>query len=162
MNLEKCIRKAFTSLVLLLATSGMIKAQDYSSSIGLRGGSGYGVTAKHFIKDGVALEGILNSRWSGFNITGLYEWHTEAFNTSGLYWFYGAGAHIGFWDGDNVPWLNDSAAYTIIGLDLIGGIEYKLQELPITISLDWKPAINLVGSTGFWGDNGAFSVRYTF
>ena len=34
----------------------------------------------------------------------------------------------------------------------------------LNISLDWKPAINLVGAgdSFFWGDNGALSVRYIF
>tara|TARA_R110002096_G_scaffold115365_2_gene249793 strand:+ start:176 stop:664 length:489 start_codon:yes stop_codon:yes gene_type:complete len=162
MSIVKPIFKISFGFLFLLISSFGLKAQNYNTAIGLRGGTGLGISAKHFIQNDIALEGILNTRYSGFNFTGLYEWHKPAFNTEGFNWFYGLGAHIGFWDGDKIPWINDNEAYTIIGVDAIGGLEYKIQNLPIAISLDWKPAINLIGYTGFWGDNAAFSIRYCF
>lgn len=59
-------------------------AQDYNTGIGLRGGFTNGLTVKHFISEKAALEGILASRWSGFEITGLYEIHNRAFDTDRL------------------------------------------------------------------------------
>jgi hypothetical protein len=41
-------------------------------------------------------------------------------------------------------------------------LEYNFKEIPFNLSLDWKPALNLVGSSGFWGDGGAISIRYIF
>jgi len=32
----------------------------------------------------------------------------------------------------------------------------------VNIGLDWKPMLNLIGHTGFWGDGAAISVRYVF
>ena len=84
-----------------------------------------------------------------------------AFGVDHLNWYYGGGAHIGFWNG-NSSWGERDRAYTIIGIDGIIGIEYNFTEAPINIGLDWKPAINLTGYTGFWGDGGALSVRYIF
>jgi hypothetical protein len=52
--------------------------------------------------------------------------------------------------------------YTVIGIDGILGIEYNFEEVPINIGVDWKPAFNLTGYSGFWGDGGALSIRYIF
>ena len=57
---------------------------------------------------------------------------------------------------------NDNDNYTVIGIDGIIAIEYNFKEIPINISADWKPALNLVEHTRFWGDNGAISVRFIF
>lgn len=152
----------------ILATSILIlsvfaaNAQSYDTGIGLRGGPYNGLTIKHFVGEQTAVEGILTTRWGGFNITGLYEMHKIAFDTPGLYWFYGFGAHIGFWDGDNNPWFNDNENYTVFGIDGIIGMEYVFEDIPFTIGLDWKPAINLAGNSNFLADGGALSLRYIF
>lgn len=138
------------------------KSQDYNTGIGLRGGWGTGLTVKHFLGDKAAVEGILDSRWRGFSLTGLYEIHNTAFDIDRLNWYYGFGGHIGFWNGKNVGWADDNNNYTIIGIDGILGIEYNFDFIPINLSIDWKPALNLAGSSGFWGDGGAISIRYIF
>ena len=79
-----------------LSLSSMGFAQDYTTGIGIRGGYFNGLTVKHFVSDQAALEGIFTSRWRGFQVTGLYEIHNQAFNTPRLNWYYGFGAHIGF------------------------------------------------------------------
>ncbi len=139
-----------------------LSAQNYNTGIGLRGGLAQGVTLQHFLgRTNNAVEGILAIRWSGTFITGLYEIHDDPFKVSGLQWFYGFGAHIGFWDEGNVPWEDEAKSITAIGVDGILGLEYTFEEIPINISLDWKPAINLVGG-GYWADGFALSVRYVF
>ncbi len=138
------------------------KSQDYNTGIGLRGGWGTGLTVKHFLGDKAAVEGILDSRWRGFSLTGLYEIHNTAFDIDRLNWYYGFGGHIGFWNGKNVGWADDNNNYTVIGIDGILGIEYNFDFIPINLSIDWKPALNLAGSSGFWGDGGAISIRYIF
>ena len=156
------MRKIILTSILAMSILTMVSAQDYNTGVGLRAGLSQGLTLKHFIGDKAALEGILSTRWQGFDITGLYEIHNEAFEVEHLNWYYGGGAHIGFWDGDNVSWGDPGSTYTIIGIDGILGIEYNFTEAPINISLDWKPAINIIGNSNFWGDGGAISIRYIF
>jgi hypothetical protein len=50
----------------------------------------------------------------------------------------------------------------VVGIDGIIGMEYNIEEIPFNISLDWKPGFNILGHTGFWGDELALSVRYIF
>lgn len=137
-------------------------SQDYLNSVGVRGGLSSGLTFKRFLSTTDAAEGILTMRWGGFNVTGLYERHTDPFDVDRLYFVYGAGAHIGFWDGDYNPWFDDNNSYTVLGIDGIVGLEYVLREIPFNVSLDWKPGFNLIGSTNFWGDELALSFRYIF
>ena len=152
---------AFVLFVFVVVNAG---AQDYGTGIGFRGGLSNGLTVKHFITDNAALEGILATRWEGFNITGLYEIHNNAFDTPRLNWYYGFGGHIGFWDSyPNHPWFKDNpGSHTVIGIDGIIGLEYNIDAVPINISLDWKPGFNLIGYSGFWSDELAFSVRFIF
>jgi hypothetical protein len=156
------MRKIVLTLLLLVSIVVLVSAQDYKTGVGLRAGLSYGLTLKHFVSEKAAFEGLLQSRWSGFDITGLYEIHAQAFEVEKLRWYYGGGAHIGFWNGNYVSWGTPGTSYTLIGIDGILGIEYSFSEAPINIGLDWKPAINLTGYTGFWGDGGALSIRYIF
>lgn len=155
------MKKILFFLLLGLSISSTSFAQDYRTAIGFRGGLFNGLSIKHFIGSKAALEGIVSSRWRGLQVTGLYEIHNVAFQTRGLNWYYGAGAHVGFWDGNRTNWGNKDERYTVVGLDGILGLEYNFREVPINISLDWKPAWNISGYQGFWGDGAAFSIRYT-
>jgi len=157
------MKRILIVIIIMMCSVVSSTAQDYTTGIGVRGGFSNGLTIKHFISERAAIEGIISSRWKGFNITGLYEIHQQAFDVAHLNWYYGAGGHIGFWKGKDVSWGdNRDDDYTVIGIDGILGIEYNFQEIPINISLDWKPTMNIIGYSGFWGDGGAFSVRYIF
>lgn len=157
------MKKIFLSLILLsFVWFGALQAQDYGTGIGIRGGPAQGVTIKHFISSTNALEGIVSTRWQGWAITGLYEIHAEPFNIRELKVFYGAGAHIGWWYNPDAPWADAGSEYTIVGIDAVLGLEYSFDEIPISISIDWKPAFNFIGITGGWFDGGGISVRYIF
>jgi hypothetical protein len=156
------MKKLLFTLFIVTSLSALTQAQDYNTGIGLRGGWASGLTVKHFLSGKSAVEGILDSRWKGFSVTGLYEIHQQAFDVSRLNWYYGVGGHIGFWNGENVSWADNHNNYTIVGIDGILGLEYNFKEIPFNLSIDWKPAFNLAGYSGFWGDGGAISLRYIF
>jgi hypothetical protein len=157
------MKKVVLTIAILISITFTLKAQNYYTGVGLRGGLSNGITVKHFVSETNAVEGIIASRWGGVLITGLFEFENE-FNTPGLTWFYGAGGHVGIW---NTPknaswWVDGDVSSPIVGVDGIIGIEYTFDSVPISLSVDWKPAINLIGYTGAWADSGAFSIRYVF
>jgi len=154
------MKKFLLSLTLCVSSILYINAQDYENSLGLRAGLSTGISFKHFFSSTDAAEGILSMRYGGFCITGLYERHQSAFKTDGLYFYYGGGAHLGFYDSH--PWKDPDDSVTLIGIDGIIGLEYIFEEIPFNISLDWKPAINLGGYTNFLADELALSFRYIF
>ncbi|MDP4223560.1 MAG: hypothetical protein Q8868_09630 [Bacteroidota bacterium] len=145
-------------LFLTLSSSG----QDYNTGVGLRLGFYNGLAVKHFLGDRSAVEGILVTRWRGFELTGLYEMHNQAFDIERLRWYFGGGGHIGFWNGDNTPWGERATNYTLAGIDGVLGIEYSFREVPINVGLDWKPEVNFTGYSVFWPEGGALSIRYIF
>jgi len=142
-----------TIAVLFTAVAG---AQDYRNGIGLRAGFNQGLTFKHFMSGKSAFEGLLAYRWAGFEITGLFEVHNTAFDVDRLNWYFGGGAHIGFYGTSY-----DGGEGTFVGIDGILGLEYNFREVPINISLDWKPAFDF-GYSHFFADGGALSLRYIF
>ncbi|MGE4586075.1 MAG: hypothetical protein AB7D05_01900, partial [Mangrovibacterium sp.] len=158
------MKKIMLAMALVIAVGFQGKAQDYDTGIGLRAGSFSGLTVKHFLSQSHAVEGILSSRWEGIDLAGLYEYHQPAFNTPGLNWYCGVGAHIGFWDGDHSHWDYDDDNRAILGINGIIGIEYNFAEAPINLSIDWMPVLNITDKDGddFWADGIALSIRYIF
>jgi hypothetical protein len=150
------MKKIILTFSLAVCFIAFANAQDYKTALGLRAGWNQGLTIKHFISGKSALEGLLAWHYSGFEITGLYEVHNRAFDVERLNWYYGGGAHIGFYGNSY-----DGGSGTFIGLDGILGLEYNFNDLPINISLDWKPAFDF-GYSHFFGDGGALSIRYCF
>lgn len=153
--------KRILILLIFLLAGTTVFSQDYKTSLGVRGAFTSGITVKHFIEENIALEGILSGGIWGGTITGLYEIHTRAFDVDRLYWYYGGGAHIAQWN-DDFPNVDTDGRRVVLGLDGIIGLEYYIEEIPFTISADWKPVFNLTGYPGFWGYGGAISIRYTF
>lgn len=154
------MKKLLITSLLVLIVSVVGYSQAYRTGIGVRLGNSNGVTVKHFISNQGALEGILSTRWGGFNFTGMYEHQYQIGSVQNFYWFIGAGGHAGVWDGDPNPWFEDNNDHVVIGADGIIGMEYTLKNAPLNFGLDWKPSINLIEDTGFWGDEFGLSVRF--
>ena len=149
---------------LFLAITSTISAQNYRTGIGARVGFFNGITVKHFVSPNNAVEGILNFRWDGVIVTGLYEWQNPLPNARGFDYFLGLGGHIGIfddyeWDDDDDDFDRDDRS-TIVGVDLILGVEYTFPQAPFTIGLDYKPAFNLIGDNRIWADGLALSLRF--
>ncbi|MCC2547769.1 hypothetical protein LJY25_15055 [Hymenobacter sp. BT175] len=169
------------------SSGGGGSASGYNTGIGLRGG-GYssGLTIKHFLsgKNGVAFEALVTTEYKarGARVTLLGEKHKSLAGIKGLQFYYGAGFHAGSYQGryyfeDERFYYNgrkgdvyiirrdyryDENRYIAFGADLIGGIEYKLEDLPFAVSLDYKPFFEVFnGYTGFYND-AAVSLRFVF
>ena len=148
----------------------------YKTGIGLRLGYEAGLTVKHFIGNN-AIEGILSRGWGygGFRLTGLYEFQKPITSTEGLSWYIGFGAHIGAYNGNyygysaynggyydkHGNWHPDGyrRSYMVLGVDGILGLEYVFPDAPLSLSLDIKPYVDLIGYGSHFID-GALSVRY--
>jgi hypothetical protein len=146
---------------IIAALSAATYGQDYKTAIGLRlGWPSNGITVKHFLNETNALEGILATSHNGFVITGLFENEHWTGEYPGLNWYWGFGAHIGVWDSN--PYLDDYDGNGVIGADFVLGLEYTFDDIPLNLSLDLMPSINLIGYTGWGGINSGLSVRYIF
>lgn len=150
-------------LTALFITAGVAKAQDetpassdYVNAVGIKFYP-TGVTFKHFISSGKALEGIGYFFNYGARVTGLYEIHKDIPSLEGLKWYIGPGAHVGFY---NSKYGGGSA----LGVDGVIGLDYKVSSIPVNLSLDWQPSIEFGSgfNNGFNGSWGGLAIRYTF
>ncbi|WP_400192141.1 hypothetical protein [Hymenobacter sp. B81] len=158
----------------------------YQTGIGLRGG-GYasGLTVKHFMggKNNVAIEGLLTTEYyaKGARLTVLLEKHFPLLpEVKNLQWYVGGGMHLGAYRRYNyytvgyrlrgkkhkdyyyVQYYGDDKLYPVFGADLVLGLEYKIDDLPLTVGVDYKPYFDIYdGASGLYND-AALNVRFTF
>ncbi len=156
----------YTTVLFLLSVTvfSQENVSPYKISGGIRMGFTSGLSAKYFLNDKIALEGIAGIRYfHGSGFTGLVEAHyPNVFDVENLYAYIGGGAHAGFffWYNANGYWKNNAPnAPFFVGVDIIGGLEYKLPEYPLTLSFDLKPQLDVFG---FYPDiaGGGLTLRY--
>jgi len=155
------MKKSFVIVLFVLFFGHTLNAQDYKTSLGLRAGYPYGLTVKHFLNSHNAVEGMLASNYGGFVATILLENEHWTGIYPGFNWYWGLGAHIGFWDSGANRYIG-SYTGAVLGIDGILGLEYTFDEIPLNLSVDIIPGINILGSRGWGGPNGALSIRYVF
>ena len=149
------MRTTLTLVLIVLASAFFTaSAQDYRVAIGVRLSNATptlsnSITVKYNMNQKSAIEGLL-SFGSRFGIGALYEVNNLT-TVQGLNWFFGGGAYIGFEKGD-----------TYLGPTGIIGLDYKFPNIPLNLSLDWKPELDLIPAINFVPDAFGFSARFTF
>ncbi len=135
-------------------------------ALGLRGSpDGGGANLRVFLGNIVCVEGQVNVSGgtpggSGKSTTGvgLVEFnvplYTPAFRT-----FLGAGLHYGSWE----RYENSGYTQKLFGYDLIMGLEYTFHSIPLSVSLDFKPAFSDVSGVTYFPNNSVgLGIRYYF
>lgn len=159
------MKKVILTLATMIAAVCSMYAQNGKVSLGLRATpDGGGFTAKFYTGHNWAIEtqlnagGIFAGEGQSATIVGLAEYNIYFPDPSWQVYF-GGGMHAGMWDHDGRRVWNGDYYYTdynaegIFGLDAIGGVEYKFKKIPLSLSADMKPAINLVEDTRFFSHN---------
>lgn len=150
--------RSITLCLVLLALGGLfnrLSAQDYKVAVGIRFSTAdptisNAVSIKYFMDETNALEGLV-SFGNRFGLGGLYERHQLIGGTPAFTWFWGAGGYVG--------WQNKQ---TFLGPMGAIGLDYKFQNAPVNLSIDWKPELDLVPNINFVPDAFGVTVRYTF
>jgi opacity protein-like surface antigen len=158
------MKRLLIAFILIICVN-LGKAQIANHALGLRLGGGNGVgtelSYQHGWGDLNRLEfdlGITSGRhYSAWGLTGMYQWVWNI--DDGFNWYAGAGARIGSWDWDN-GWGNNSSGAFLAAAGNIG-IEYAFP-IGIQLSLDARPAINLINSGDSFNNSIAFGIRYQF
>jgi len=89
---------------------------------------------------------------------------------------FGAGAGVDLiWDfivepldGESLYWYTGLGAYTFLGdpfaLGAVGevGLEYRFNDTPIVIGVDWRPYIGLIDNSDVGLDSFGFNLRWVF
>lgn len=152
-------------LIGLLCGCLSLKAQ---TAVGFRvSPDGLGLVGQTHIKNSYFLEGQANTggmfgaTGRSFNVVALVK-SVQPLPYDGWRFFFGLGGHAGVWDpgyvyeGDEMV-LGKGDINTMLGVDGIAGVEYRLKNSPLSFSADYKPAVNLVGDADYFSHN-AFGV----
>ena len=149
------MRKLLLTLLLIGAGVGcsLYAQQDYKLALGVRLSDATptlsnSVSLKYIMPSGNALEGLI-SFGTRFGIGGLYDVQKPLNGTPGLKWFYGGGAYVGFQSGN-----------TYLGPTGAIGLDYKFDKVPLNLSLDWKPELDILPGINFVPDAFGFSARF--
>lgn len=148
-----CLPLKPNSLLMILLGAGLAQpaaAQKYRTAVGLRLGNPYGLTVQQALASRLTLEGIAGLAAREVSGTVLAEYHFGILGRS-LNYYLGAGGHLG----------NNKDAGRFGGFDGVVGIEYKIAFLPIVLSYDFKPSVE-IHSDDWARFPTAFSVRYVF
>jgi len=152
------------ALIVAVSVTQAVSAQAYKTALGVRLSSANAkqnnsISIKQFINDKTAIEGLLTFG-DPLALGALLEFH-KPLSASGLTYFYGPGAYISFDKKVDVNTQKTSTEPNFGGQGIIG-LDYKFNNVPLNISLDWKPELNIVPDINFEPAAIGFSARFTF
>ena len=159
------MKKLLLVLIAVVGMSFVANAQNNEKAIGLRFGYGTEVSyqqpvgANRLEVDFGRLETLLNSYYHYFTASVTYQWLFDLGSVvPGLAWYAGPGAGAGWYT---------STYYTsglTVGVGGIVGVDYKFNNLPLLVSLDFRPFYSVVNHSYYnsFDYSTALGVRYTF
>lgn len=147
------MKKVLAILLVCFAVATAVNAQD--KAIGLKLGSGVQISGQMAMGDANRLEANLSFLGGGLGLSGYYQWVNELPALGDAWkWYYGGGAGL---------WLG--SGYFGLGVGGQAGLEFDLQSvvpsLPIQLTIDATPTLNIIGGFGF-GVGGGLGIRYRF
>jgi hypothetical protein len=154
----------FLTLSLAVLVAGTVSAQEYKSALGVRLSSAAAtvnnaISYKQFLNEKTAFE-VLFSFGDPVALGALVEFH-KPLSAAGLQYFYGAGGYLGFKKTYN-PNKQRNESDPQIGAMGIIGLDYKFSGIPLNLSLDWKPELNLVSDINVEPAAIGLTARFTF
>lgn len=152
--MKKQLTTLLLALIAIFSVNTKAMAQDYNSAIGVTLGGAMGIDYKQFISHHGAVEASFAYEL-GCNaplLVLVYQYHIELADQFNLY--AGGGIDVG------AIHTGGGGSEFALGLAPNIGFEYKFENSPIAIGLDYKPAINLTCHS-LW-NMGGLKLRYTF
>jgi len=154
----------FTIVLLLLIYANSASAQNYKTALGVRFSTAAptinnSVSLKQFFGNSIAVEGLF-SFGDPLALGALIEYH-KPLASSGLSYYYGGGGYIGFKKNTDAT-SGKKAVEQNIGAQGVVGLDYKFMNVPLNLSLDWKPELSIVKSLNFEPAALGLTARFTF
>ncbi len=112
----------------------------------------FGLSMVQRIAKPVTIEGILDFRKQDISVALVPRIHTKVIGRR-LNAFFGVGPHAGFVK------VNESTLQRFWGMGAMVGLEYKFNLLPIHISYDFRPLVQLDGHPDLFGFQSSFAIR---
>lgn len=140
-------------LLLVLSVIFSLTTMSTAQELGVRFGDVSG--------GNVAVDGIIGiGSWSrihadvsfgnGVGIDALWDFIYQPLSGEAFHWYAGVGAFA--WIGN--PFQLGAAGEL--------GLEYKFNNVPISLSIDWRPYLRIIDNTDFHAGSFGLNVRYVF
>jgi hypothetical protein len=145
---------SFTFSFLVIITSSMVNGQFGGSQAGLRTGYRGGIFFQITNEAGnaeIGYNAMLGFNNNGIQLTGLRIIYETTLNeiSHDLFFAWGYGGHIGFFYSDHLGFFGESYNFQgnrfcpVIGADGWIAAEYRFRDIPLNISLNIKPFVEL-------------------
>jgi hypothetical protein len=144
---------SMVTLFMVTLSTKSLQAQQYKMAVGVRLSSAQAtvnnsISFRYFLNENRAVEAMASFDPDAIGL--LYEVYKPLGNAPGFQWFFGGGAYAAFKGND------------VLGAQGVVGLDYKFQQIPLNLSLDWKPELNLVDNVNFEAAAVGLAVRFTF
>ncbi len=142
----------FISLLFFFFSS-KVCSQDYKTGLGVRLSPQFNcIDIKHFFSEKIAVEGMLNVVQGQATVVVLAEFSKNFSQQAGLNWYWGLGGAV------RLP----GEANIVVSADGILGLGYTFAGAPVNLSLDWKPAVEIINGSRSYPSGFGLAVRYVF
>jgi hypothetical protein len=170
--MKRCLLLIFLTLLMISAkVSGQMSTRQAGLRLGYSSGIFYQVSSEAGNAE-VAYNAMLSFRKSGVQFTGLkivYETSLDRISPD-LFFGWGYGGHVGFVYSDHLQFLGEDYYFhgekfcPLFGIDGWLGAEYRVHEIPLNISLNIKPfvEITLPSFVRLMPGDVAVSISYVF
>lgn len=168
-------RTLYLTLLLIFLSIPILSGQMVTRQAGLRLGYSSGIfyqVTQHAGTAEIGYNGMLSFKQSGLQLTGLKILYQNSLNdiSRNLFLSWGYGGHIGFNYSDHVRFLGEDYYYShdrfipLFGVDGWLAAEYRIQDIPLNVSLNWKPFVEMTlpGFVSVIPWDFALSVSYIF
>ena len=147
----------FATLLIVSLEASAQYGSGYKTGLGMQVDFGTGSTlvgfdAKHFFDQHNVGEAQLLFGTGVVVLGAQYEYHGDIQNAAGLKWYAGFGPQIAF--------VKDGG--TDLLLRPLIGLDYKINDVPLNFSFDWRPAFQATHGTGFEAARFGLAFRYAF
>jgi len=144
----------FTFFILIFSTTSIVNSQYMNRQAGLRTGYRSGIFYQVTNKAGnaeIAYNALLSFNNNGIQLTGLriiYETSLSGISPN-LFFAWGYGGHVGFIYSDHLKYLGEDYYFhgerfcPLIGADGWIAAEYRIRDIPVNISLNIKPFVEI-------------------
>ena len=159
--MKKLLFTFIAAAALFTASTTLVKAQAYKTSLGLGLDFGNGTTlvgpsVKHFFtsKDAGQAEILFGNHTTAINA--FYQYHDDFSGAPGLKWYLGVGPALHIFD-------YAGFSSTTFAIKPMAGLDFKIPSAPISFAFDWRPSVFFYDNdTDFEPGRFGLGFRYTF
>lgn len=133
------------------------RGNTYTNAAGIgidfgNGNTGAGIDFKHFFTANDAGEFNLLFYDGTVGLGGFYEYNAPIKNAAGLQWYLGLGPQFFF----------NKHSDTDFGARAMAGLDYKIPDVPLDFSFDWRPYFQFTNNSHVDGGRFQINIRYVF